>query len=720
MTNIKISICDRYDYTKDKEYNNSRVSSGWKLIEIPWAHEDIRTLVTTNGVSCSEFLDGHKVNTSWFCFHCLMLDFDNGIMTSTRLLQIQQAFSFNSYVFTSQNHMRATYDKSGQPKPVVEKLRVLIPLIIPIQNEDDRKIIKQIFVQNFGKAIDGSFMDRNRYFAHGRADSGIDSFTSDRGFLNYKDIPGYGKDQAPILQAESKGKAKYTSHEIDQISYHLDENARDETGKPMKMRDAKPGDRIFCPKCGDAPYRSNATHNATMFIAKNAMPHVYCSSCASRDLGKAGSGVYQLHPDDWYEYMILEKREYVFEDKRTGNTYGLEYDLETKEPIFRHLATKDNLYNFCKGVKIPIPLTLQRMDYGIRFNSDDVINFEKQQVNKYIPTELITLMPIPGEKHEMPYMIGKTLRHIVGDDEIMYNQFVKWLAYFIQYRKKVITTFLFQGTEGTGKGVTFNHILTPIIGARYCSDADQDRFGNQFNSFLTSYLLVLVNEVHMDDSERNRSAMEKIKQAITETSGIVERKGVEADKEEQVCTFLFATNRHHGIILSKGDRRFNVCPRQEKKLHDMPWYPGHEEWLAMVTSELPEFVRYLKTINVTTADVSRPINNEAKRKLQEMSTTTSEDFFVALKNGDITYLQENLVSEPMRLETYTQTAAILHSIKERGNATTEELCKLYNYMYRKDLSVASFGKLISMYVEEKQSIRVNGEPRKGYKISWKI
>lgn len=717
--NLRISVCENYDYTRDKDYNNNRVASGWKLIEVPWQHDDIRTLVTTNGVSCAEFLDGKKLSASWFGFYSIMLDFDNGIMTSTRLLQMQKAFNFDSYLYVSQNHMKQTYDRSGQPKPVVEKLRLLIPLAHPITNEDDRKVVKQIFLQNFGKSLDASFMDRNRYFAHGRVDAGIDSFVGDKGFLSYSDIPGYGSDQEVIIKSETKAKRHYTAAEIDLISFRLDENARDENGNPIKMRSVKPGDRIFCPKCGDAPYRTNATHNATMFISKNAMPHIYCSSCASREKGRGNSGVYQLHPDDWYEYMILDKREYVFEDKRTCNTYGLEYNIGTKEPVFRNLPTKDNVINFCRDNKIPVPLALPRMEFLLKFDSDEIIDFERKFVNKYIPTELIMLTPISETQHVMPYMIGKTLMHIVGNDETMYNQFIKWLAYFIQRREKMITTFLFQGTEGTGKGITFNHILAPIIGPRYCSDADQDRFANQFNGFLTDYLLVLVNEVHMDDTERNRASMEKIKQAITESSGMVERKGIEASKEDRICTFLFATNRYHGIILSKGDRRFNVCPRQEMKITNTDWYPGHEEWIKIVTAELPEFVRYLKTIKVSSADVSTTINNEAKRKLQEMSTTISEDFFVALKNGDIDYLRENLVLDPLRSETYNITRAILDSIHERGNATSEELCKLYNYIYLKQLSVAAFGKLMGMYIEGKQTIRIDGVPRKGFRINWK-
>jgi hypothetical protein len=89
------------------------------------------------------------------------------------------------------------------------------------------------------------------------------------------------------------------------------------------------------------------------------------------------------------------------------------------------------------------------------------------------------------------------------------------------------------------------------------------------------------------------------------------------------------------------------------------------------------------------------------------------------KNGDIDYLRDNLILDPLRSESYNLTRAILDAIYERGNATSEELCKLYNYIYLKQLSVAAFGKLMGMYMESKQTIRVNGVPRKGFKINWK-
>lgn len=720
MNNIKISVCSNYDYTKDKAYNNNKVSGGWSLIDVPWTHADIALLFTTNGTSASEFMNGNRVNTAWYGSYGVMLDFDNGIMSSQRLLQMQSSFTFNSFLFTSQNHMRQVYDKNGQPKPVVEKLRLYIPFVNPITNETDRLVIKQILIHTFGSALDTCFMDRTRYFAHGRTDSGINSFVDAFESLDFHKIPGYALHNEQYKKSKDRPKRRYTMQEIEEISFHLDDNTRDEHGRPIKMRDIKPGDKFHCPKCIDNPDRTNHTHNATMFVAEDSLPMIYCSSCDSRDMGKGASGIYMLHQSDHYEYMILERREFVFEAKDSCKDYGIEFNKEGK-PIFRELPTRDNIINFCADVKIPMPHVLPRMEYDLRFNSNKIIDFEEKFVNKYIPTELITLQPIPGIKHDLPYLIGKTLRHICGDDDEMTSKFIKWLAYLIQYRCKMITTFLFQGTEGTGKGITFNNIIAPIIGEQYCADADQDRFGNQFNSFLSEYLLVLVNEVHMNDGDRDRSGIEKIKQAISDTAGMVERKGKDVGKEVKVCSFLFATNGYHGVILSKNDRRFNVCPRQSIKIHDTEWFGGHEQWLLSVKKELPEFVRYLKSLTVTHDEVTRTISNAAKRKLQEMSTTTSEDFFVALKAGDYDYFDENLVPETNMMERYNQARASLLSMKNMGYGTTADLAKIYNFMYKKDLSPAAYGKVMSLYIniDDRQTVRINGEPKKVYKINWK-
>ena len=93
MTNrgikMKISTCSNYDNTQLKEYNNNKVSHNWEIQEVAWEKEAIVTLTTEYGISCNEYTDGHRRNDSWIATHAIMLDFDDGRLSTESLLKKQ-------------------------------------------------------------------------------------------------------------------------------------------------------------------------------------------------------------------------------------------------------------------------------------------------------------------------------------------------------------------------------------------------------------------------------------------------------------------------------------------------------------------------------------------------------------------------------------------------------------------------------------------------------
>lgn len=109
-----------------------------------------------------------------------MLDFDKGSPTKEELLEMQQKWEFNSYVFSSQNHQKPKLLKSGKIEPPADRLRVLIPLSEPIKDEFDRKAVKQALVNHY-ENVDKTFMGQTRYFAHGTTE--VSSFTSGKGAM---------------------------------------------------------------------------------------------------------------------------------------------------------------------------------------------------------------------------------------------------------------------------------------------------------------------------------------------------------------------------------------------------------------------------------------------------------------------------------------------------------------------------------------------------------
>ena len=141
-----INTCSNYDPKRDKDYNNNKVANGWEMTEIPWQKAEIIKLTTEYGISCNEYSDGHKCNNSWVAAHAIMLDFDGGFMTAGSLIEVQQNdWQFNSYIYSSQNHLKPKMKSQTNIEPACERLRALIPLKEPITDTFILKAVEEAY-----------------------------------------------------------------------------------------------------------------------------------------------------------------------------------------------------------------------------------------------------------------------------------------------------------------------------------------------------------------------------------------------------------------------------------------------------------------------------------------------------------------------------------------------------------------------------------------------
>ena len=728
-----LSINSNYNLLLSKEENARLTTKGWELKEFAWNRQALERLITSGPVSGNEYLDGHRCNSSWVGTHSVMLDFDDGRISSETLLKKQEGWEFVSAIFCSMNHM---VDK-GDGKPI-EKLRALIPLKHPIRYVQDLQIVDAVFRARF-PTMDKSCLQQARFFAHGRLD--VFSFvateaTDDKkSFLDWKKLPGFGRDISYIPPAERK-KAMSRQHAT---FFSLEDVVRNQYGKSTKLIDLPLPSPIFCPVCGDAEYRANKTHNAVISLNSSGIPMVYCSSCDSREMGVAGRGVYNLHPDEAYKFKTASTKfkHFVFVDIETQRYIGIrpgpgEENGEQIHPRM-HLIRENLLLQHCKQFNLPIPEVFPQMDWKLDFESDQLVDFKMGIVNRYITPDILKC-PHPEGATQADFspeitwpFISHLLDHILSNDQEVRQHFLNDLAYMVQKRKKLITTYLFQGIQGTGKGTFFDYVIRPIFGEAYTAQGDESRFINQFNSFLVNSVFVLINEIHVDFTNPGGSRiMDKIKQAITDIYVMVEAKGKDVQVNVQnVCTFLFATNEIFSIILPPDDRRFNVAPRQEQQAQTQVWWlPDFEAVKAAIKEQLPSFVFYLKTHQIDYTKIAKTVNNEAKRFLQQLSTTFADDFFVKVHEGDIEWIKLALHkrvkgASQANDDAWTEVNAIINSLTSETPTSQNELLFIYNYMNNKDLNPVSFGKMAVHRLGEPKRIRIGGNRCLAYDIKWK-
>tara|TARA_Y100001938_G_scaffold149852_1_gene238291 strand:- start:4494 stop:6716 length:2223 start_codon:yes stop_codon:yes gene_type:complete len=733
--NFKLSVCKNYDPTKTKAYNNNKVAYGWEVQDLSWNRNKLVKLTTQCGISGNEFITGHKTKDNWKATHVLMYDFDNGLMTIDMLLDLQKRWTYNSYVFSSQNHQRQKIATGGKKVEAAhDRLRVLIPLAYPIETAADHSLIEAFLLHTINKDseyIDKTFMHMHRYFAHGTAE--VSSFVGNKEMLDWKMLPGLSTFKQK-LEKEKEKKANETRGRKKKVvninnTFRIHWSVKTKSGKKQVLKDLKEKTEILCPNCGDDPNRGTpGAINAVFDFNEYGKAFIYCSSCESRGAGVSGKGIYNMHPEDRFIQSCLERDFILFRDAEHGDLVSGVHKIDPKSGErswgYRKMYSVLQAYEVLAMNGVPKPDFFPHFNFDLRFDIKDTITFERQFINKYVPSKYLQ-EPLPKKAVGMPKYIGKVLNHVMAGDPDIIKHYINDLADLIQTRRKRRTAFLLQGTEGTGKGLWFNRVLKPLIGRDYCNEMDQGPFINNFNSSLENNVLTLVNECRANFTS-NRSAdgaiVEKIKIAVSDSDLEIERKGKDRYNGKNNCSFMFASNRLKAVVLPLGDRRFNVAPRQENRIEFTDWWPGGNEIERLMDKELQEFTFFLRTYKVDKKSIGMVIQNRAKEIIQSLSMTNAEEFFLAIKNGDHVWLEENIQERSgyRGEDDYLDARNLLTEVKKYDKISKVNLCKLYNYIVHpgKPVTMSSFGKSAAGHLPEFKPVRINGRVERGISINW--
>jgi len=496
----------------------------------------------------------------------------------------------------------------------------------------------------------------------------------------------------------------------------LDTVVLDYKKQPILIRDITEKTRIFCPFCDPKERHNPDSHNAAVYI-KNGVPSIYCSSCESRGKGLGKKGVYQLEPNRAFELAVANKGVIVFRDILTDK-YFLGETSKTQGTYGFNTISKQNISNALSTRDIPVPDLFPEMEFFPDFTSDKIIDLDHRFVNRYISPNVLKKPVVNGIGTSIPKYTALLTKYICGDDQDVFDLLINHLGYMVQKRVKTRVAFLFQGTQGTGKGVWFNYVLAQIFGRNYCADVMQKVFVKEFNTFLENNFCILVDEVEANFSETNNEITRVLKQVIADTYISVEGKGVDIRNGRNNANIFFATNKRNGVHIEPGDRRFIVAPRQEGKIYNQPWWTDDDQMIEKLKSETKEFVAYLKRYQVDFTKVNRPFDNPAKSALIDLSKTNADYFFEAVKEGNWEWLNDNIVPEPISIGIYPDIQNTVNRIKLASQVSRDDLNSIYNNISGKHINPAGFTRLCKLHGFEIKQLWINGANIKGIKVEW--
>lgn len=524
---------------------------------------------------------------------------------------------------------------------------------------------------------------------------------------------------------------------------------------------------------------TNPDKMSISILNDSSLPYVRCN------INGGDSGAYYFNVQD-PTYMFNFKDEPVFEiekaDKdfhaaifeRYKNTPG---DSESARPlrpvVLRDFAT-DSLYN---GVYDPnsgrfseaYPLTLTSagaIEGFMRSHGQGVPDFVPEAkvvfdpprgdqkpnldtvpyyVNLYRPSPIQEQAVAPpvaltyATAHDLVLTCPKIwtlILHMCGDGKEEARHFINWLAYIYQKRTKTMTAWVFGGVPGTGKGAFVNQIMRPLFGEAHVTMKALENMEEQFNNFMRTAIFLVVDEFQMGASKGGYQGAtrmaDKLKNQITEPTLTI--RGMRSNQVElpSYTNFMFLTNRPDAIRIEPGDRRYNIAPRQEKKLIDV--HPHIVESFNSETDnislELPAFAGALETFKLDQEKARVCIANQAKENMKQVSMSVFDEYCDGLTKGKLSGIIEVLDIELTDTFNAQRIAAAQMLVKSwimdaLTNVPTytkgEHLRTVYHVLngQTQEISIKQFSKMLSRHTLDMRSHRLaNNQTCRGIKIDW--
>jgi len=333
----------------------------------------------------------------------------------------------------------------------------------------------------------------------------------------------------------------------------------------------------------------------------------------------------------------------AFRDFRTSNYYNGSYDANTNVLNLAQAKNETQLRHFMKqhgqvvGDYIP--------DWKIVWNphSNTVVDPVTRELNTFQPSDFFMQSSVSAVK-KIPPTIYKVIDHVLGHDQPTIDHFINWLAVVTQNLTVSGTAWVWQGTQGTGKGVLFHHILSPLFGDHNVVSKRMEELQSEFTGFMENKFLVFIDEIEAGRSLYHGKITAKLKNLIVEPMISIRQMYVGSYMAVNYANMIFASNKSAPIEVAPDDRRFNVGPYQLQ-----PIQLTAQEINQFIPSELEDFYAYLMTMKADPVKARTPLINSARSTLIDINRTALDTVIDALMAGNLEFLWDHLHSNPSAL-----------------------------------------------------------------------
>ena len=357
-------------------------------------------------------------------------------------------------------------------------------------------------------------------------------------------------------------------------------------------------------------------------------------------------------------------------------------------------------------------------DWDMRYDphSKLVVDHKNKRLNVYQPSQYLKRPAVP--QMTVPSTIQKVIHHAVGSDDVAYEHFLNWLAVIVQNLCMTQTAWVLHGTQGTGKGLLFHKILTPLLGEGNTTSRRMEELGSDFTEFMKNKLIVFVDEVQAGDNLFYDKISAKLKNLIVEPRISVREMYKPSAVMQNYSNLIFASNHHRPVSIAADDRRFNVGRYQAKRLKIT------SADISNIEAEVGAFYDYLGTRTADKSIARRPLENADRQRIIDNSRPSIDIAIEALKQGNLEFFVDLLVDKtelisPRNLSKYDQFAGLMHDIttSKRARLSRDELMVIMRWCVdRVPDTPNKFTAMLRHHNLDMEPLWVNGKTQRGYDI----
>lgn len=328
----------------------------------------------------------------------------------------------------------------------------------------------------------------------------------------------------------------------------------------------------------------------------------------------------------------------AFRDFKTSNYFNGFYDTNTDKLELAMAKSESQLRQFMKQHGQTLGDFIPDWDLVWNPHNPNVVDPTKNELNTYRPSDFFLIARLPHVTN-VPPTIKKVIDHVLGHDSATIDHFLNWLACIVQYQTRTGTAWVWQGTQGTGKGVLFHQIITPLLGEVNVVSKRMEELESEFTGYMENKFVVFIDEIEAGRSLYHSKVTAKLKNLIVEPTISIRRMYTPAYMATNFASMIFASNKPASVEIAPDDRRFNVGPYQT-----LPIQLTATEVDVDIPAELTDFFAFLKQYKADPDRARKPLISAARSTLIDISRTAIDTVSDALLSGNLEFFWEHLTT----------------------------------------------------------------------------